>query len=247
MHVFLDLWGVLTDSRKMVPAYRRRVAQILSTRHGGSEDAWMRAHDVAGGWYSDVLKEPETWSRGTWLEVVNRADTENLLGMFRDVGIAPPQDLLAAARALEFEVMSAIDSAFPDARPAVARLKHNGHRIYVTTNATESNARGSLQGARLLSEVDDVFTGERLNAGKATPEYWRGVRNAVSVNDSRAVVLDDRLDYLGAAAAGEFVALLLDREGRHSADAIPPYVRAILRNLAGLPHFVDVLDTGGNL
>src|SRR5438309_1213528 len=120
----------------MVPAYRRRVAQILSSRHGGSEDAWMRAHDVAGAWYSDVLKEPETWS---------------------------------------------------------------------------------------------------------------GVRSAVSVNASRAVVVDDRLDYLGAAATGEFVTLLLDREGRHSADAIPPSVRAILRNLAGLPHFVEVLDKGGDV
>ena len=246
MHVFLDLWGVLTDSRKMVPAYRRRVAQILSTRHGGSEDAWMRAHDIAGAWYSGNLKEPETWSRGTWLEVVNRADAENLRRMFREVGIAPPQDPLAAARALEFEVMSTIDSAFPDARPAVSRLKREGHQVCVTTNATESNARGSLHGARLLSELDDVFTGERLNAGKATPEYWSGVRNAVSVNASRAVVVDDRLDYLGAAS-GEFVTLLLDREGRHPADAIPPYVRAILRNLAGLPHFVDVLDKGGTL
>ena len=247
MHVFLDLWGVLTDSRKMVPAYRRRVAQVLSTRHGGSEDAWMRAHDVAGAWYSDLLNEPETWSRGTWLEVVNRADSENLLRMFREVGIAPPQDPLAAARALEFEVMSTIDSAFPDARPAVSRLKREGHQVCVTTNATESNARGSLHGARLLSELDDVFTGERLNAGKATPEYWSGVRSAVSVNASRAVVVDDRLDYLGAAATGEFVTLLLDREGRHSADAIPPSVRAILRNLAGLPHFVDVLDKGGDV
>jgi len=246
VHVFLDLWGVLTDSRKMVAAYRRGVAQILSSRHGGSEDAWMRAHDVAGAWYSDVLKEPETWSRGTWLEVVNRADAENLVRMFREVGIASPQDPLAVARALEFEVMSAIDSAFPDARPAVARLRRDGHRVYVTTNATEWNARGSLHGARLLSEVDGVFTGERLNAGKATPEYWSGVRSAVSMNGSGAVVVDDRLDYLGAAA-GQFVTLLLDREGRHSADAIPPYVRAILRNLAGLPHFVEVLDTGGTL
>src|SRR5436309_2489526 len=124
-----------TPRRSIARAFGRGVAQILSSRHGGSEDAWMRAHDVAGAWYSDVLKEPETWSRGTWLEVVNRADAENLVRMFREVGIAPLQDPLAAARALEFEVMSAIDSAFPDARPAVARLRRDGHRVYVTTNA----------------------------------------------------------------------------------------------------------------
>jgi FMN phosphatase YigB (HAD superfamily) len=225
----------------MVPAYRQRVAQILSARHGGTEDAWRQAHDIAGAWYSDFLNEPRTWSRGTWLEVVNRADAENLLRMFREVGIAPLQDPLAAARALEREVMSTIDSAFPDARPGVARLKRAGHRVYVTTNATESNARGALEGARLLAELDGVFTGERLNAGKATPEYWRGVRDAISVDPSQSVVVDDRLDYLGAARAAEFVTLLLDRAEQYSADAIPSHIRAILRNLAGLPHFVDVL------
>ena len=119
MHVFLDLWGVITDSRKMVPAYRRRVAQLLSTRHGGSEDAWMRAHDVADAWSSDFLEEPGTWTHGTWIDVVNGADAENLLRMFREVGIAPPQDPLAAARALEFEVMSTIDSAFQIGRAHV--------------------------------------------------------------------------------------------------------------------------------
>src|SRR5207245_9822697 len=118
--------------------------------------------------------------------------------------------------------------AFQDAPPAVSRLKREGHQVCVTTNATESNARGSLHGARLLPELDDVFTGERLNAGKATPEYWSGVRSAVSVNASRAVVVDDRLDYLGAAATGEFVTLLLSREGRHSVGGIPSSVAASL-------------------
>src|SRR5207249_12145772 len=103
-----------------------------------------------------------------------------------------------------------------------------------------------VHGARLRAEVGGVFTGERRDAGKATPADWSGVRRAVAMNGAGAVVVDARLDYLGAAA-GQFVTLLLDREGRHSADAIPPYVRAILRNLAGLPHFVEVLDKGGTL
>src|SRR5207245_3654745 len=34
--VFLDLWGVLADSRKMTPAYRQTAAEILLSRHGAS-------------------------------------------------------------------------------------------------------------------------------------------------------------------------------------------------------------------
>ena len=35
------------------------------------------------------------------------------------------------------------------------------------------------------------------------------------------------------------VGLLLDRKGAHRPDAMPPYVAATLRNLAGLPHWVE--------
>lgn len=238
MDVLLDLWGVLTDSQKMEPAYRRRLAEILSERHGGSVDIWMRAHDVASRWYSDHMDRRETWSRGTWREVVERADAESLVRVFREMRIEPPEDPLSAERSLEVEVMSAIDAAFPDARPAVSRLKREGHRLCVSTNATESNARGSLQGARLFSEFHDIFTGERLNTGKTTPEYWIQVREVLNLDSARAVVVDDRLDYLQAAASTGIHALLLDRKGSHRPESMPEYVQATLRNLAGLPHWV---------
>jgi len=122
------------------------------------------------------MDRPETWERGTWLEVVDSADAEHLTRLFQGAGIEPPPDLLATARSLEREVMSGIDAAFPDARPTVARLKRMGLRVFVATNATESNARGALAGASLLDALDGVFTGERLATGKATPAYWRAVR-----------------------------------------------------------------------
>lgn len=242
MDVLLDLWGVLADSRKMEPAYRRRIAELLSRRHGGSAGDWMRAHDVAAAWYSDHMRKEETWSQGTWREVVERADAENLVRMFREMGITPPQNPLSAERSFEVEVMSAIDAAFPDARPAVSRLNRAGHRLCVSTNATESNARGSLQGARLLMEFHDIFTGERLNAGKTTPEYWRGVQEALALDLAHAVVVDDRLDYLEAAASVGIRALLLDRTGAHRPEAMPRFVEATLQNLAALPAWIEARE-----
>lgn len=241
MDVLLDLWGVLTDSRRMVPAYRMWIAATLSSRYGDTAETWEAAHDAALAWYEDHLGRPEAWARGTWLDTVNRADAENLARMFRHAGLAPPEEPLALSRALEFDGMATIDAAFPDARTAVARLRRAGHRVFVSTNATESNARGALTGARLLDAVDGVFTGELLNAGKASAAYWEGVRARLGPVDTGAVVVDDRPDYLGAAASCGFVGLLMDRDGLRGAEALPPSVRATLRNLAGLPHFLDVL------
>jgi len=237
--VLLDLWGVLLDSGRMASAYRARTASLLAARYGGTREDWSRAHDVAGGWYADHMDRPETWARGTWLEVVDSADAEHLVRLFREAGIARPPDPLLTARSLEREAMSGIDAAFPDARPAVARLKRSGHRAFVATNATESNARGALAGASLLESMDGVFTGERLATGKARDAYWRAVRTIVGGRPVPPVIVDDRLDYLEAASTVGIVALLLDRKAAHRPEAMPAYVQATLRNLAGLPHWVE--------
>jgi len=236
--VFLDLWGVLTDSRRMTPAYRQKAAELLWSRHGGSIEAWLRAHDAALAWYEDHLRTPEAWEQGTWVEVVDRADAENVLRMFQEAGVPPPSDPLGLSKALDSEVMGGIDAAFPDARPAVAHLRKAGHHVYVSTNATESNARGALSGARLLHEFDGVFTGERLNAGKTSKAYWRQAADILGLQPSRAFVVDDRPEYLKPAALVGFRCLLLDRDGLHPPVAMPPFVDATLRNLAALPPYV---------
>jgi len=237
--VLLDLWGVLLDSARMTPAYRARIASLLAARYGGDPETWIRAHDLASAWYAEHMDRPETWERGTWLEVVDSAEAEHLARLFREVGVAPPPDPLGTVRSLEHEAMSSIDAAFPDARPAAARLKRSGHRVFVATNATESNARGALAGASLLGAVDGVFTGERLATGKARAAYWRSVRTTLGEHPVPPVVVDDRLDYLEAASSVGIVALLLDRNGAHRPEAMPAYVQATLRNLAGLPHWLE--------
>lgn len=236
--VFLDLWGVLTDSRKMTPAYRQRAAEILWSRHGGSIEGWLRAHDIALAWYEGHMADPETWKRGSWVDVVSRADAENIERMFRESKVSPPPDPHRISVTLDLDVMSAIDAAFPDARPAVARLRKDRHRVFVSTNATEANARGALRGANLIDELDGLFTGEEMNAGKTDAAYWRGVVDRVKVDPKRSFVVDDRPDYLKAAALVGFRCLLMDRDAHHTLPTIPPFVETSLRNLAGLPQYV---------
>ncbi len=237
--VFLDLWGVLTDSAKMEAAYRQRQSEILHARHGGTLGAWLRAHDVAYAWYTEHMDRPETWEGGTWIEVVDRAGAESLVRTFREAGLPPPENPGDLANTLEFEAMKDIDAAFPDARPAVRRLKASGDRVSVTTNATDANARGALTGARILDQLDGVYTGESQNAGKSDPAYWRGIASRLGIDPRASFVVDDRPKYLEAAAAVGFRCLLLDREGRHPPESMPPFVEATLRNLVGLPPYID--------
>src|SRR2546425_9861523 len=63
--VFLDLWGVLADSRKMTPAYRQRAAEILWSRPGGSIEGGVRPHDVAPAWAQSHPAGPAAGAPGS--------------------------------------------------------------------------------------------------------------------------------------------------------------------------------------
>ena len=245
MRVFLDLWGVLLDSDTMQREHGRRLARYLSHRFGGDVAGWQAAHTAAWAEYV-VASDSPAWDRARWSATVDRLDGRFVMSLLERMGVAwRPEDPVGFSRELDLRVMSMIDARFPDARSAVERLRAAGHSVYVATQATDANARGSLAGAGLLALVQGLFTGTSQDAPKARREYWDRVLAALPGPPETCVLVDDRVDYLAAAHASGFHALLLDREGVYEPETMPAFVRATLRNLAGLPHFVDVLEAEG--
>lgn len=225
--------------------YGRRFAARLRERFGGEDATWVRAHDGAWEAYVNAV-EGTDWEARPWAETVDAMDARFIVDILRDAGVAwRPDDPGAFSRSLESEIMATVDARFPDARTAVDRLRSAGHRVYVATQASESNARGSLRGAHLLDHLDDVFTGTSQNAPKTRGVYWSQILERLSIQGRDCVVVDDRADYLRAAADAGFSALLLDREGVYEGVAVPAWVRAVLRNLAGAPQAVDLVARGG--
>jgi len=92
----------------------------------------------------------------------------------------------------------------------------------------------------LFDLIDRIFTGHSQNAQKGQSRYWQEIPHRLGVKPQDCVLVDDRLDYLEAAASVGIVALLLDRKAAHRPESMPPYVEATLRNLAGLPHWVEL-------
>lgn len=245
VNVLLDLWGVLLDPDRMQREYGLELARRMRERFGGTQDGWLRAHTAA--WMEYVRRiDAADWSREPWSETVDRLDADFAVGILERMGVSwRPPDGVAFSRELDVGVMSGIDARFPDARTAVERLRSAGHRVYVATQATESNALGALTGAGLLGSLNGLFTGTSQNSSKSRMEYWNRIRVTLGEPGLPGVVVDDRADYLAAAASAGYVALLLDREAIYAAEPMPPHVRATLRNLTALPHFVEVLGTQG--
>lgn len=240
--VFLDLWGVLLDSDTMQREYGPQLVHSLAERFGGPEAGWSEAHRAAWTEYVQAV-EREDWGTGSWRAAADRLDARFALGMLERMGIAwRPPDAAAFARELDLRVMSRVNARYPDARTAVERLRQGGHSVYVATQATEANATGALTGAALLDRIDGLFSGTSQDALKSRSAYWRGIPPSLHALPGECAVVDDRMDYLEAATSVGFIGLLLDREGIYESTTVPPFVKATLRNLAGLPQYVNLLE-----
>lgn len=238
MHVLLDLYGVLLDHEKTFRGYRDQMADLLASRFGGDREAWLRAHDEAFVTYTQAANAADWDARG-YGDIVDELDATHLLNMFERVGVAErPPDPLALSRELEREALASVDARYPDARTAIERLRRMGHRVYVATGGSMTN-EAALRGAGILGMIDGIFTGHSQNAQKGRAAYWAGIPGQLRAMPSECVLVDDRLDYLEAAASVGLVALLLDRKGAHRPEAMPSYVQATLRNLAGLPQWIE--------
>lgn len=238
MHVLLDLYGVLLDHEKTFRGYRDRLATLLASRFGGGREAWLRAHDEAFVTYTRSTNEADWDARG-YADIVDELDATHLLDMFERVGAAEkPANPLGLSRELEREALGGIDARYPDARTAIERLRRMGHRVYVATGGSATND-AALRGAGLLGLVDGIFTGHSQDAQKGRAAYWADIPTRLGAKPTECVLVDDRLDYLEAAATVGIVAVLLDRKGAHRPEAMPAYVQATLRNLAGLPQWVE--------
>ncbi len=237
MHVLLDLYGVLLEHEKTFRGYRDRLAALLAARFGGEADDWRRAHDEAFVTYTRRANEADWDARG-YGDVVDELDARHLQEMFERVGVPPAAgDPLGLSRELEREALAQVNARFPDARSAIERLRRMGHRVYVATGGSETN-EAALRGAGLAGLIDGIFSGHSQGVHKSRPTYWAEVPRTIGARPSDCVLVDDRLDYLEAAASVGILALLLDRKGAHRPEAMPPYVAATLRNLAGLPQWV---------
>src|SRR3989442_622622 len=239
MHVLLDLYGVVLDHERMFREYRERLAELLAARFGSSPDTWMRAHDDAWVTYVQRINAADWDARG-YADVVDDLDARPLLDIFERAGVTNrPADALVVSRELEREAMAHVNARYPDARTAIERLRAAGHRVYVATGGGATND-AALRGAGLFDLIDGIFTGHSQNAQKGQSRYWREIPGQIRGEPLNFVLLGDRPHYLPAAGPVGILALLLDRKAAHRPESMPPYVEATLRNLAGLPHWVEL-------
>ncbi len=200
--IFLDLYRVLADPGLMEQHYRRRYAEILSRDFGVPVARGKQIHDETYAWYTAEgarldslqgdMREGEEWVRA-----VQRMEAEHMRLAFELAAVPPPPDLNDFFVKFETEIVSGIDALYADVRQALRELKAGGHRIFLSTNATRSNAESALVGGGVRDMFDGLVLLENAKAKKDRPHYWRRALNIMSVRPTEPfVVVDDIPAYL---------------------------------------------------
>lgn len=239
--ILVDLWGVLCNSEEGGKSYRLVMSEILAAEYGGDRRVWLRAYDEAYLWYVQEARAAEK-RHDPYRSFMERIDAQHIQTVFEIAGVPFPEtDPLALAQDVEQRTLLRSASPYPDVRTALTRLRQAGHAVYLATGATESNATGAVRGMGIGGMFDGILTGDRLDAFKSEPQYWTRALAHIERSPKDCVAVDDSLRVLQAATAVGVTGLLVDRLGAHPAESAPTFVTAVLRHLAGLPHYIEAI------
>ena len=154
-----------------------------------------------------------------WFQrILHEAATVTLTGQYR-----PFKELAASAlrttlaqldldpgRTEPLDALSQLDP-YPDAEPALRRLRDSGLRVVTLTNGAEESTEELLERGGLREYVEQVLSCDEVEAYKPHPAPYRLALRAVG--GDATLVAAHAWDVVGARAAG-YRAVWVDREER---------------------------------
>jgi putative hydrolase of the HAD superfamily len=123
---------------------------------------------------------------------------------------------------------------FPDVEPTLARLKHDGHRMGLVSNAPSDTGK-VVDALGIGKYLDSVVISGVVGYSKPNPEIFRIALREVGAEADEAVHVGDvyEADVVGARNAG-MKGILIDRDGSNSRLDCP--------RIASLPAVYSYLD-----
>ncbi len=198
--LFLDDGGVLSDNARKGPEWRRLVGEFFSPRLGGEPRAWSEANrvmfDPIFEAYAAVMAIPDRYVEGAL--AYERAW---LTAMCDHVGITAPAGAECAALAREAVVYitSNAQVAHPWTAEAVDALAAAGYTLHTASNQPSWEMKGYLEAMGLSGRFGILFGPDLVNAAKPAAAYYARAFVVAGVDPARALVLDDKPEFVAAA------------------------------------------------
>jgi 2-haloacid dehalogenase len=178
-----DAYGTLFDVHA---AIRRHAAEVGPDADALS--ALWRAKQLEYSWVRTLMERYEDfWS-------LTQQALDFALARFPAVDPAVRTKLLDAYWRLE---------AYPDALPALTKLKRLGRQLLIFTNGTRAMAEGAANASAVLPFIDEVITVDDVGRFKTHPEAYALLCGRAGLPAAEiCLVSSNRWDIAGGAAFG---------------------------------------------
>lgn len=214
-------------------------------------DAYGTLFDVAGAARAERAAIGDRWEalaalwrekqlQYTWLRAVagRHADFRQVTADALDYALEAHGIAELAVRTRLLSLYERLD-AYPDARPALERLRRAGLRLAILSNGTPAMLAAAVDAAGIRGLLDDVLSVEEVGVYKPHPSVYRLAVDRLGVEADRlGFVSANGWDAFSAQAFGLRVAWC-NRAGAPP-ERIPAAPAAILRDLSQLPAAVGL-------
>lgn len=240
-YVFIDFDDTLSDAQALWEQYSEELASLLSTDVGGDKTIWKAALrpaiDRSLARYAEKFRGNPL---GGYVEWVDAERVRFMEEVFAEVGQPlPTRDPLDEfAKRMQFDALTACNTAFPRAEEALRELFEMGIRTQMASAQESEFLIAALIGSRIESYIESKFGPDLVGCAKEGPEFYRRILKACCVQPSQAIVVDDQprcLDW--AEEVGAKVV-----QARIKPNAPEPQFPIVLNTLSDLPGLVRKLS-----
>lgn len=218
-HIFFDLHGTLIDGARMRQQVQQGLAQLMSTRYGGTVAQWAAAdQQIIADWRS--YHADLNFSGDDGLQDFYESLYRVTRALFRLTGITEPphEELLALARALPVESSRGVHALYPEVGQMLHALVAQGYRLGVASYIPQAQINMILQACGIRACFVAPLVGfDTLERYERDRHYFEGVLRLAQAESACCLFVDDGSNALhGALEAGMQTAYL------SRSDQVPP-------------------------
>ena len=200
--LFVDDGGVLNDTERRAPEWRRLIGEFFTPRLGGTPEAWAAANAAV---YPGILERYRAHARVATSGVrpfLRAEDRRWLLAMCEQVGVsAEPEEVDELVAASHRYITRKAACAYPDAPQAIRDVARSGITLHTASGETAPQLDGYLRGMGVRELFDRLYGVDLVDRFKSGPQYYAAILEDSGVDPAEAAVIDDSVEALDWAAS----------------------------------------------
>ena len=233
--VFIDFDDTLSDPIPFFIQFARESATLFRAQFDGDLADWERAMaDMMVAVHDDYLVRFVDNPTNGYLDWLQALRLRSMQSVFDTMRLPLPENAERLGIETQFAALSKCHAGFSGAEEMLAELTQQGYLLHMASGQESEYLRGGLTGLGLTHYFDRLFGPDLVDCAKEGTEYYARVFEAVGVQSSEVIVVDDYPPAIGWAVASgaKVIQVQLSPLVHHS---IQPGIAALVTHLRDIP------------